>query len=440
MINSRRYAAVFGLSIFVLSTANADDWPQWLGPQRDGIWRETGILESFPKEGPKVLWRAKVSGGYGGASVAAGKVYLMDYVTDADNKGEIFERPNFKGQERVLCFSADKGEKLWEHKYDCAYTISFPNGPRVTPTIADGKVYTVGAEGNMFCLDADTGKVIWSKDFKTDYGAKTPIWGFCGHPLVDGKKVICIVGGENACAVAFNKDTGKEIWRSLNASEPGYSCPSIIEAGGVRQLLIWHATSINSLNPETGAKYWAVLLSPEYKMSIMAPQQAGEYLFAAGIRDKAVLLKLASDTPTVTEVWRGKKGNALYPVNMTPHIDKGTIYGVTESGPLVAVDLKTGDRKWETAEPVTGKDPKKADSATAFLIKNGDRYFIFNERGELVIAKLTPEKYEEIDRAKIIQPTNKAFGRDVVWNNPAFANKCMFVRNDKEIVCVSLAK
>jgi outer membrane protein assembly factor BamB len=369
-----------------------------------------------------------------------GAVFLMDYVTDADNKGEIFERPNFKGQERVVCFSADKGEKLWQHTYDCAYTISFPNGPRVTPTVADGKVYTVGAEGNLYCLDADTGKPIWSKDFKKDYSAKTPLWGFCGHPLVDGKKVICITGGENACVVAFNKDDGKEIWKSLNAVEPGYSCPSIIEAGGVRQLIVWHATSINSLDPETGAKHWSVLIEPEYRMSIMAPRHSGDYLFAAGIYDKAVLLKLASEKPAVTEVWRGKKNNAVYPVNMTPFVDNGTIYGVNHSGQLMAVDLKTAERKWETTDPVTGKDSKGQNSATAFLIKNGERFFLFNEKGELVIAKLSPEKYEELGRVKLMETTNKAFGRDVVWSHPAFANKCIFVRNDKEMICVSLAK
>ncbi len=426
--------------IALSSGARADDWPQWMGPQRDSQWRETGILAEFPKEGPKVLWRAKVSGGYSGPAVANGKVYVTDYVTDGDVKKEVFDRTDFKGKERILCFSADKGELVWKHEYDCHYTVSYPSGPRATPTVADGKVYALGTEGNLFCLDADKGTIIWSKDFQKDYGAKTPLWGFCGHPLIDGKKVICIVGGENACVVAFNKDDGKEIWKSLNAEEPGYSCPSVIEAGGVRQLLVWHSTSINSLDPETGAKHWTVLISPEYKMSIMAPRQAGEYLFAAGIKDKAVLLKLGTEKPTVTEVWRGKKTNAVYPVNMTPFVEKGTIYGVSENGQLMAVDLMTAERKWETTDPVTGKESKRADSATAYLVKNGDRFFIFNEKGELVIAKLSPEKYEEIGRAKLLEPTNKAFGRDVVWSHPAFANKCIYARNDKEIICVSLAR
>jgi outer membrane protein assembly factor BamB len=436
----RRFASVFAAIPLLALTARADDWPQWLGPQRDGTWRETGIIDNFPNDGPKTVWRAKVSGGYSGPAVAGGKVYVTDYVTDADVKKEVFDRTDYKGQERVLCFSADKGEPLWEHKYDCRYTVSYPSGPRATPTVSDGKVYTLGTEGNLLCLDADKGTVLWSKDFKKDFGAKTPLWGFCGHPLVDGKKLICIVGGENACVVAFNKDDGTEIWRALNAEEPGYSCPSIIEAGGARQLIIWHGSSINSLDPETGAKHWAVPISPDYKMSIMTPRRSGEFLYAAGIGDKAVLLKLASDRPAVTEVWRGKKTNAIYPVNMTPFLDATTIYGVNQPGQLTAVDLQTGDRKWETTDPVTGKDSKQLKSATAFIVKNGERYFLFNEKGELVIARLAPDKYEEIGRASILAPTNKAFGRDVVWTHPAFANRCIFARNDKEIVCVSLAK
>src|SRR5262249_26100227 len=156
-------------------TARAEDWPQWLGPKRDAVWSETGIIDTFPKGGPKVLWRAKVSGGYAGPAAAHGKGYVTDYCTDGDNQGDINERGNFEGVERVLCLSADKGEVVWEFKSPCTYTVSFPNGPRATPAIFDGKVYTVGTEGNLYCLDADKGTEIWKKDFKKDYAAKTPI-------------------------------------------------------------------------------------------------------------------------------------------------------------------------------------------------------------------------------------------------------------------------
>ncbi|MCE9530095.1 MAG: PQQ-like beta-propeller repeat protein [Planctomycetes bacterium] len=440
MVYSSRFMLALAALPLLSIAARADDWPQWMGVQRDDVWRETGIIENFPKEGLKLLWRKAVSGGYSGPSVANGRVFVTDYLTKGDVTKEVFDRTDFKGQERIQCFSAEKGELLWEQKYDCNYTVSYPCGPRASPTVHDGKVYVLGTEGNLNCYDAAKGAPIWSKDFKKDYKANTPLWGFCGSPLVEGNMVICIVGGENACVVAFNKDDGKEIWKALNAEEPGYSSPTLIEAGGKRQLLIWHGTSLNSLNPVNGEKYWSVLLSPDYKMSIMSPRMAGEYLFAAGIGDRAVLLKLAADKPEATEVWRGKKNNAVYPVNMTPFIDNGTIYGVNQPGELTAVDLKTAERRWATADPVTGKGSKPAPSATAFIVKNGDRFFIFNEKGELVIAKLSPDKYEEIGRTKLIDPTGRAFGREVVWSHPAFANKCVYVRNDKEIVCYSLAK
>jgi outer membrane protein assembly factor BamB len=173
-------------------------------------------------------------------------------------------------------------------------------------------------------------------------------------------------------------------------------------------------------------------------MAIMAPRQSGDLLFAGGIGFKSALVKLAADKPAAELMWYGKKDNSVCPVNSTPIIEDGVIYGVDQPGQLRAVRLATGERLWETTAPTTGEKP--ASSGTAFLTKNGDRYFLFNEQGELIIAKLTPEKYEEISRAKILEPTETVFGRKIVWSHPAYANKCMFARNNKEIVCVSLAE
>jgi outer membrane protein assembly factor BamB len=262
------------------------------------------------------------------------------------------------------------------------------------------------------------------------------MWGFAGHPLVDGQKLICLVGGDGTTLVAFDKDTGKEIWRSLSSREPGYCAPSIITSGGRRQLIVWTPESIHSVDPETGQPIWSVDLVPQYGMSIMAPRKSGDFLFAGGIGFVAALYKLSSGKPEL--VWRGKKGTAVYPVNSTPIVDDGVIYGVDQPGELMAIRLATGERLWQTSKPVCGDKP--ANSGTAFLVKNGDRFFIFNERGELIIAKLTPEKYEEVSRAKLLEPTGDCFGRPVVWSHPAFANRCMFARNDKEIICVSLAE
>jgi outer membrane protein assembly factor BamB len=282
--------------------------------------------------------------------------------------------------------------------------------------------------------------VLWSKELKKEYKTTTPQWGFAGQPLVDGQKLICLVGGEGSVAVAFDKDTGKELWRALSAKEPGYSSPVIVDAGGQRQLLLWHAEALNSLDPETGKLYWSVPLAPGAGMAIMTPRKAGDYLFAGGAFGAAVLVKLHPDKPAAEEVWRGKASTGLYPVNSTPFIEDGIIYGVDQPGQLRAVKLETGERLWETFAPTTNLPREKSGSGTAFLVKNGDRFFLFSETGDLIIAKLSPKGYEEISRGKLLAPTNEAFGRDVVWSHPAFADKCVFARNDKELVCASLAK
>lgn len=446
---------------FVPTLVIADDWPQWLGPNRDGVWPETGITRVLPKGDPKAgnrvkpLWTAPVSAGYAGPAVANGKVYVTDRVLakGARNPADPFDTKTEVGStERVLCLDAKTGQELWRHEYDCPYKISYPFGPRCTPTVSDGKVYALGAMGDLFCLDAASGKIVWSKNFPKNYAAKLPTWGFCGHPLVYKDLLLCLVGGENATAVAFDKNTGEEKWRALSARETGYSPPTLIRAGGVDQVVIWHGTAINGLDPLTGKVHWGVPLEPLYAMSIMAPRQHGDFLFAAGIGGAGVVLRLDKTRPAVTAVWHEKadknvdstKDRGVYPVNMTPLIDAGVIYGVDQPGMLRAVELETGKKLWFTHRPVIGKeaaeDFKGSGSGTAFVVKNGDHYYLFAETGDLVVAKLSAKGYEEVSRAKLLEPTGAVFGRKVVWSHPAFANKCVYVRNDKELACFSLAE
>ena len=223
-------------------SALADDWPQWLGAKRDGVWRESGILKEFPDDGPKVNWRVPIGGGYAGPAVAKGKVYVTDrqLAKDATNPDNQFARGHIPGSERVICLDEKTGRQLWMHEYDCGYTVSYPAGPRTTPTVDGDRVYTLGAEGNLLCLNADSGKVLWQKDFKTEYGVKTPVWGFAAHPLVRGGHLICLARGDGSTVVCYDKLSGKEVWRSLTAKEPGYCPPTLIHAGGVEQLIIWH--------------------------------------------------------------------------------------------------------------------------------------------------------------------------------------------------------
>lgn len=438
---SRWPASVRKLAIAVVfataGVAHADDWPQWLGPQRDSVWRETGILDRFPEGGPEIRWRTAVAGGFAGPAVAGGRVFVTDYVTTGDKTPNFDKRTKLEGTERVLCFAATDGKLLWKHEYRCPYEISYASGPRATPTVDGTRVYTLGAEGNLFCLSVKDGTAIWSKDFKKDFGAKTPFWGYAGHPLVDGDNLICVVGGEGSVVVAFDKQTGKEVWRALSAKEQGYSAPTIIEAAGTRQLLIWHAEAINSLDPETGRLYWSVPLEANWGMAIVTPRQLGNYLFVGGIINKAVLLHLGEDKPSAEVVWEARKGTGIGPVSSPPFLEDGYMYGVDRYGDLRCVRLIDGEQIWSTNKPTTGG--RRANSATSFLIKHGDRFFLTNEMGDLIIARLSPDGYREISRCHILDPTSVAFGRDVVWSHPAFANRCVFARNDKELVCVSLA-
>ncbi len=437
MNNTLRALGAVLLTGLAISGLRADDWPQWMGPQRDGVWRETGILDKFPAKGPTVKWRVPVAAGYSGPAVADGRVFLTDFVTTAGPAKEGFDRAKVAGTERVLCFDAKGGKLLWKHEHKCTYRISYPVGPRCTPTVHAGKVYALGAEGLLLCLDAEKGTKLWSRDLKADYKIEAPFWGFAGHPLVDGKKLICLVGGEGSVAVAFDKDTGKELWKALSAQEPGYSSPTIIEAGGKRQLLIWHPESVNGLDPETGKSYWSVEVVATNGTSIMAPRQMGDRLYVGGWGNKAALLELAKDRPEAKLLWRGKRDTALYPVNGTPFVEKGYLYGVCSGGELRCVELATGKRLWESYAATGGA---KAGSGTAHLVKHGDRFFLFSETGHLIIAKLSPKGYEEISRCKVLEPTTLAFGRKVAWAHPAFAGKCAYARNDRELVCVSLEK
>ncbi|MBW3609027.1 MAG: PQQ-binding-like beta-propeller repeat protein, partial [Actinobacteria bacterium] len=187
------------------SIGRADDWPQWLGPKRDGIWREEGLLRTFPEEGLKVRWRAPVAAGYAGPAVAGGRVYLMDRVPgpDANRPADPFQRVTLPGVERVLCLDERDGTVLWKHEYDCDYGISYAAGPRATPTVDGDRVYALGREGELVCLNAADGKVVWSKHLQKDFEGTLPGWGYSEAVLVDGDKVICTPGGGKGTLLAF---------------------------------------------------------------------------------------------------------------------------------------------------------------------------------------------------------------------------------------------
>jgi outer membrane protein assembly factor BamB len=444
------------------SYGKADEWPQWLGPQRDGIWREAGIVDRFPTGGPKVRWGTPTGSGYAGPAVVGNRVFLTDFRPNPGVRLPVnMNRVRLAGLESVLCMDDATGSVVWQHKYDCDYSISFPAGPRATPLVAGGKVYTLGAMGDLLCLDAEKGKVIWHVNLPERYGDSTkpnrgvPLWGYAASPLLDGDRLITLGGPDGNLVVALNKDTGKEIWHALSSVSLGYCPPVIYTVGKTRQLIIWHPEAICGLNPETGKAYWEVPFELHNSaLAIPMPRFDGKHLFITSFYNSAIMLTLDSDKPTATVLWRGEGKSekaeqtaTLHSIMPTPVFQDGYIYGVDSYGELRCLKAGTGERVW-TALGVTRalKEGKRDQSKptqndrwdNAFLNPHEDRCFLFNEAGELIIARLQPSGYTELDRAKIIDPDNRMAGRTVVWSQPAYAHKSIYVRNDHELVCLSL--
>ncbi len=412
---------------------SADEWPQWRGPNRDGVWRETGIIETFSEPQLEIKWRAAVSNGYSGPTVAGGRVYVTDRVTEPVQK------------ERVLCFDAATGARVWVHEYECKYMqVGYPDGPRASVTIDDGRVYTLGTMGHFRCLDAASGNLLWKKDPERDYEVELPIWGIASAPLVEGDLVIAQLGARpDACIVAWDKRTGEERWRALTDGA-SYSAPVIVEQAGQRVLVCWTADHVAGLDPGTGNVHWKHPTPPiEMVMNVATPVVDGNRLFLTGFFDGSYMLRLGRDSLTVETIWRRhgeneRRTDALHSTIGTPVILGDYIYGVDSYGELRCLEAATGDRVWEDLTVM----PKER-WATAHMVRHDDRVWLFNEAGELIISKLSPEGFHEISRAKLIEPTQGQLdraGKGVCWSHPAFANKHVFARNDTELVCVSLAK
>lgn len=436
MVSRLRQAAfTVALLLIAAGVARADEWPQWRGPTRDGVWKEDGLVESFPAERIedgklRRRWQARVGAGYNGPTVASGRVFVMDRQVDP------------KSTERVLAFSAATGQPLWTFEYDCDYKdVGYTAGPRAAVSVAEGAIYALGTMGHLHCLSAATGDVVWKKDLFAEYEIRMPIWGIAAAPLVDGDRLIVHIGGEKACLVAFDRRTGHELWRALD-DKASYSAPIIIEQAGKQVLICWTGDSVSGLNPADGSVYWRHPFKPtRMVINIATPVTDGKRLFMTSFYDGSLMLKLGQDDTTVEQQWRRlgpdeRTTDALHSIISTPYLDGDYVYGVDSYGELRCLDAATGDRIWEdrTATP-------RARWSNIHMVQNGDRTWVFNERGELVIARLTPKKFEEISRAKLIDPTRVQLNQrsGVCWSHPAYAYKHVFARNDEQLVCVDLS-
>ena len=435
--------ALFLFASGICSDATADDWGQWMGPNRDGVYRESGVIDSIPESGLKVDWRVPIQGGYAGPAVADGRVYVFDYkVTNGKAFNNPQSRANLEGSERLLALDASTGKEVWSHEYECPYSISYPAGPRCTPTVDGDRVYILGSEGDLRCLNAKDGKLVWKKSLKDDMQAEVPLWGFSAHPLIDGDLLYTMVGGKGQGVVAFDKMTGDVKWKALDC-KAGYCPPAIVKRGGVRQLIIFHPKAVTGINPADGKQYWSVEIEPRYEMSICRPMIDGDMLYASGIGNQSVMIKLDSEKPDAKEVWRGNPKNSVFGANATPLFVDGVLYGSDcMVGKFFAVDSKDGKRLWETFDATKPGEKRRINHGTAFVTRLGDsnRYLLMSETGDLIVAELTRDAYKPLGRFHVLDPTGECFNRPVVWSHPAYANKTAYIRNDKEIVAVNLSK
>ncbi|MDZ4401394.1 PQQ-binding-like beta-propeller repeat protein [Prosthecobacter sp.] len=412
------------LGLIGATFASADDWPQWRGAQRDGVWRETGIVERIPDAGLAVKWQVKVGNGYSAPSVAQGRVFITDRVFDPE-------------LERVLCLDEATGKQLWMHSYSVDYKdMEYSNGPRAAPTVQDGKVYTLGTRGHLFCLDAATGAVVWSKVLEKDFNAPVPTYGVSAAPLVVGDLlIVCAGGAPEASVVALDRKTGELRWKAL-PDRVAYSAPIVIKAGGCEQLIVWTADSITSFDAPSGKVHWQVEWKATFSPAQMVatPVWHNDLLFCMGAWGRgSKMLKLDATKPAASVLWETRKDPTT--THTTPLFQNdGHIYAILGDGSLACLDPATGNKVWSTQEP-TGKR-----MGNAHLVRNGDRVFLFNHSGHLILARLTPKGYEERGRCLLVEPTAgyRAQGA-LTWAHPAYANKCVFARNDRELVCVSLA-
>jgi outer membrane protein assembly factor BamB len=416
----------------------AGDWPEWRGPGRRGVWPETGILDVFPPQGLTVKWRAPIAAGYAGPAVANGRVFVTDF-----RAGEAT-----RGIERVLCLDEKTGRVLWTREWKADYRgLQYASGPRATPTVDGDRVYVLGTTGVLLCLDVRSGEVLWEKDFVRDFSAEVPVWGMSSAPLVDGPRLIAVAGGRpEAKVIAFDKISGAVIWRALSSdSEPGYSQPVIVESGTARQLIVWHTAAVDALDPESGRVLWEQPFKVHMNSPIATPVWRAPYLLVSGFFNGSRLFRLAGTPPAAELLWKGASDSeidtdGLHALMATPIFDGDYIYGICSYGQLRCLRVADGSRVWETQQVTV----EKARNASAFLVRLGDRFLINNDRGELILARLSPSGYEEISRTKLIEPTSEPGARRelraVNWSHPAYANRHIFARNDNEIVCASLEK
>jgi outer membrane protein assembly factor BamB len=394
--------------------ATAGDWPQWLGPRRDASTTE----KVAPWKGSlKELWRQPVGEGNSSPVVAAGRVYEHSRVRD-------------KNVEEVIAYDASNGKELWRTGYDRApLDFKYGNGPRATPAVAGGKVYTYGITGVLTCFDAATGKIVWQDDTWKDFAAPKLFFGAASSPLIEAGRLYIEIGAKGASVVAFDPAKGGVVWKSLD-DPASYASPILTGEGPSRQLIAFTGKGVTSLNPSDGKLYWQFPLVDLLLESSTTPVRVGNRLLASSITygSAALNLEMKDDKPAYTEAWTSPELTSYF---STPvGIDADHVFMVTGRLPLPGrpgeaslhcVDMKTGKKLW--TKPKVGE-------YHASLLRTGDnKLLLLEEAGDLVLLDPDTKEYHELARAKVCGHT---------WAHAALANGRLYLRDDKDLICVEL--
>jgi outer membrane protein assembly factor BamB len=408
-----RHLTAFCILTILATSVRADDWPQWLGRKRDGATAE--VVKPW-KAPLKILWTQEVGvvekqiQGHGGPVVAAGAVYLF------------FGTPG-KDEETLAAYDAANGKLRWKASYPRKkVNVPFGNDPRSAPCVVDGKVYTFGITSVLTCFDAGNGKIVWQVDAGKDYNAPALVFGSSCSPIVVADHVILNIGAKGASIVAFDKNTGKEVWKTLDDGAT-YSSPFLYSDGQKQRLLVLTAKGLVSLAPKNGAVYWQYPFVDLLLESSCTPMMIDDKILISSITAGCALIEIDNYKPKKT--WT-KSLNCYFstPVAM----GKDTLFMVTgdlftKKATLRCVDAKTGNEMWNR---------KGVGQFHATLIRTGDdKLLMVEEKGDLVLIDANRKEYRELSRSKICGPT---------WAHPAVANGRLYIRDDKDLICVELPK
>ncbi len=398
----RIYTTMLVLTLGLCLTVNAGDWPNYRGPNYDGISSETGWTAEWPSSGPKVLWEASIGTGFASIAVKDGRAYTMG---------------NINNNDILYCFDAANGKKIWEKSYDCPlYDQNHEGGPCATPTIEGDAIYTFSKDGDAIRFNAQNGDIVWRTKLNKDHGFQHPRWHFSGSPLIVGDLVILNAG---ATGVALNKADGSIAWQSGKAVS-GYATGVPFAIGNQKCVALMVSNQIVALNPATGDVIWRFPWRTNYDINAADPIIIDNMIFiSSGYNHGCALLKIEGNK--VSEIWQNK--NMKNQINCS--VQHGEyIYGfdgqVGGSGSLTCIDIKTGERKWEQKGMGTG----------SLMLADG-KLIILGERGKLVIAQASPDGYKELASAQILS------GK--CWTYPVLAEGRIYARNAAgKLVCVDV--